>query len=113
MRIISRHVQGSSDITHGTNPWLGNRKWNCDHAKGVSGKADHLEELLDLDVIRTLLLQETEKGMLFARESRWKDLKGSLRQLLGGIGRHLTLWKTSIQTIEARHGECLSHTAVR
>lgn len=80
--------------------------------KGITRRADHLEELQDLDVTRKLLVQETEKGMLFARKSRWKDLKGSLRQLLGGIGRHLTLWKTSIQTIEARHGECLDHTAV-
>lgn len=50
-------------------------------------------------------LQETEKGMLFAQKSRWKDLTGGIRQHAATVGSSLSLWKTSIQTIEARHGE--------
>ena len=50
-------------------------------------------------------LQETEKGMLFAQKSRWKDLTRGIRQHVATVGTSLSLWKTSIQTIEARHGE--------
>ena len=50
-------------------------------------------------------LQETEKGMLFARKSRWKDFTRGIKQHVAIIGSTLSLWKTSIQTIEARHGE--------
>ena len=56
-------------------------------------------------------LQETEKGMLFARKSRWKDFTRGIKQHVAIIGSTLSLWKTSIQTIEARHGEQL-HDAI-
>ena len=49
--------------------------------------------------------------MLFARKSRWKDLTGGIRQHVATVGSSLSLWKTSIQTIEARHGEQL-HDAI-
>ena len=45
--------------------------------------------------------------MLFARKSRWKDLTGGIRQYVAIVGSSLSLWKTSIQTIEARHGKQL------
>ena len=50
-------------------------------------------------------MQETEKGMLIARKSRWKDFTRGIRQHVAIVGSTLSLWKTSIQTIEARHGE--------
>lgn len=50
-------------------------------------------------------MQETERGMLFARKSRWKDFKAHMKQQAAAAGRSMSLWKTSIQTIEARHGE--------
>ena len=43
--------------------------------------------------------------MLFARKRRWKDFAAMARQQAATVGRYVSLWKTSIQTIEARHGE--------
>ncbi len=43
--------------------------------------------------------------MLFARKSRWKDFTRSIKQHVAIVGSTLSLWKTSVQTIEARHGE--------
>lgn len=48
--------------------------------------------------------QDTERGMLFARKRRWKDFAAMARQQAATVGRYVSLWKTSIQTIEARHG---------
>ena len=49
--------------------------------------------------------QDTERGMLFARKRRWKDFAAMTKQQAAAVGRYVSLWKTSIQTIEARHGE--------
>ena len=43
--------------------------------------------------------------MLFARKRRWKDFTVMAKQQAAAVGRYVSLWKTSIQTIEARHGE--------
>ena len=56
--------------------------------------------------------------MLFARKRRWKDFAAMSRQQAAAVGRYVSLWKTSIQTIEARHGEphmlaAPMHTPVR
>lgn len=51
--------------------------------------------------------------MLFARKSRWKDLTRSVKQRAAFVGSSLSLWKTSIQTIEARHGERVEHDRVK
>ena len=43
--------------------------------------------------------------MLFARKRRWKDFAATAKQQAAAVGRYVSLWKTSIQTIEARHGQ--------
>lgn len=48
--------------------------------------------------------QETEQGRLFASRSQWHDFRSALKQSLSILGRLLSLWKTSIQTVEAKHG---------
>lgn len=48
--------------------------------------------------------QETEAGDLFAKKSRWKDLKGVLHVAAVHVGRAMSLWRTAIQTVEAKHG---------
>ena len=50
--------------------------------------------------------------MLFAHKNRWKDFTRSVKQRAAVVGSSLSLWKTSIQTIEARHGKRVEHDRV-
>jgi hypothetical protein len=52
--------------------------------------------------------QESEQGRLFAKKRQWQESKAAAWQVLQNVGRALSLWKTSIQTVEAKHGESLS-----
>ncbi|EIE24638.1 hypothetical protein COCSUDRAFT_46890 [Coccomyxa subellipsoidea C-169] len=63
-----------------------------------------------LDLLQRSTSQETEQGRLFASRSQWHDFRSALKQSLSILGRLLSLWKTSIQTVEAKHGSNVSLT---
>lgn len=58
------------------------------------------------------MVQETEQGKLFASRSQWHDFRSALKQTVASMGKFLSLWKTSIQTVEAKHGvlPCKKHS---
>ena len=48
--------------------------------------------------------QETEARDLFAKKSRWRELKGRLGGSVTNFSQNITLWRVAIQTVEAKHG---------
>ncbi|KAK9909956.1 hypothetical protein WJX75_010045 [Coccomyxa subellipsoidea] len=59
---------------------------------------------------RLRTIQEREQGKLFASRSQWHDFRSALKQTVAFMGKFLSLWKTSIQTVEAKHGSNVSLT---
>jgi len=49
--------------------------------------------------------QEMKQGKLFANRSQWHDFKLAMKQIYSALAKTLSLWKTSIQTVEAKHGD--------
>ena len=59
---------------------------------------------------RTVVLQETE-GELFKRKSQWSEGYASFMEKWSRVINFFTLWKTSIQRVEGKHGEQLASTS--
>lgn len=53
------------------------------------------------------MLQETE-GELFQRKSQWSEGFQSFMEFYWRVVAFFTLWKTSIQSVEGKHGTTLS-----
>ncbi|BDA42684.1 Transmembrane channel-like protein 7 [Coccomyxa sp. Obi] len=75
-----------------------------------SKKKEHTAETFRRGCARLRTIQETEQGRLFASRSQWNDLRSAMKQTLNFLGKQLSLWKTAIQTVEAKHGSNVSLT---
>ncbi|CAL8467662.1 g7200 [Coccomyxa elongata] len=75
-----------------------------------SRKQERTAETFRRGCARLRTIQETEEGRLFASRSQWNDLRSAIKQTLHLLGKQLSLWKTAIQTVEAKHGSNVSLT---
>ena len=57
----------------------------------------------------TVVPQETE-GELFKRKSQWSEGYAAFMEHWSHVISFFTLWKTSIQRVEGKHGEQLAST---
>ena len=51
-----------------------------------------------------LCAQDTEAGDLFAKKSRWSELQRAFWSGEVQFEHMISLWRTSIQTVEGKHG---------
>ena len=63
-------------------------------------------------MMRTVVPQETE-GQLFKRKSQWSEGYAAFMENWSRVISFFTLWKTSIQRVEGKHGEQLASTTIK